>query len=420
MFGASMGLFVDLSIFKRNRNFTLLFTGQFVSIFGTMITRVALPYQIYSITHSTLMVGLLSLFQLAPLIITALIGGVFADRYHRRRLLIISEVVLSVGALLLAYNASLATPHVWLLFVLAALMSAVTGLHRPALDSILQQIIDKKDFPTVSSIGAFKSSVCSIAGPALGGLLIAYMGMVVTYLVDVVTFVVSLVALLSMSSIPRPKAQDQDISTLSALSVGVRYAMSRQELVGSYAVDFVAMIFGMPMALFPAIAQTFGGAKAFGILCAAPAVGALLISFVSGFARGISYHGRGIALSAAAWGFAIICFGLSANFAVAVGFLVVAGAADAVSGIFRSTMWNVTIPNYLRGRMAGIEMISYLSGPRLGDAEAGLVAAAFGVTASVVSGGVLCVLSVFVCSYYLPKFWHYNSKDKEELVLVGG
>ena len=403
-----MSFIINFSIFRRNRNFMYLYIGQFVSFMGTMITGVALPYQIYTETHSTLMVGLLSLFQLLPLLVTALIGGVFADRYHRRMLLLVSELILAVGSLLLAFNAWLPVPHIWVMFVVSSLMSAFTGLHRPALESIVQQIVAKEDLPVVSSLASIKGSVAMIGGPALGGLLIASFGLVATYVIDVASFVVSLTALLLMHNIPKPQ-NVRDDSTWVSLKQGFRYSFSRQELVGTYVVDFVAMIFGMPTALFPAIAMSFGGAKVLGMLYAAPAVGALMISFFSGWTKHIKRHGLAIAVSASLWGFAIIIFGLATNFWVALFFLALAGAFDGISGIFRMTMWNETIPNEYRGRLAGIEMISYLSGPRLGDTEAGLVAAAFGITASIVSGGVLCVMGVGVCCLFLPKFWRYRS-----------
>lgn len=403
-----MRFFVDLSIFRRNPNFACLFTGQFVSFFGTMITSVALPYQIYHATGSILMVGMLSLVQLIPLLFTALLGGVLADRYHRRRLLLVSEFILGLGSVALAINAYHVLPSVWVIFVMASFMSAFNGLHRPALDSIVQQIVDRKDFQTVSAIGSFKFSVGMIAGPAVGGLLVAHAGLFVTYLVDVASFSVSLVALLMMSHIPKPEVEE-DEAIMASLKRGLRYALSRQELMGTYLVDFVAMVFGMPNALFPAIAQAYGGASVLGMLYSAPAVGALLVSFLSGWTHSVKRHGAAVAIAAMIWGVAIIGFGLAGSMPLALFFLAIAGGADAVSGIFRGTMWNQTIPNKLRGRMAGIEMISYLSGPRLGDTEASLVAAGFGITASIVSGGVLCVVGVAACCLLLPKFWQYHS-----------
>jgi MFS family permease len=403
-----MSFFADVSIFRRNPNFAFLYIGQFVSFFGTMITGVALPFQIYTETHSILMVGLLSIAQLIPLTFTALLGGVLADRYHRRFLLLFAESFLAVGSLILALNAHLSETSVVLIFLTSAFMSAFNGLHRPALDSIVQQIVPRSDFPAVSALGSLKFSVGMIAGPAIGGLLVAHAGLFVTYLVDTATFAISLGALLMMNHIPKPEVEF-DEPVMASLKTGLKYAVSRQELMGSYVVDFVAMVFGMPNALFPAIAQSFGGAQVLGMLYSAPAVGALVVSILSGWSAKVTRHGAAIAVSAILWGVAIIGFGLASNLWLALFFLALAGGFDAVSGIFRGIMWNQTIPNKLRGRMAGIEMLSYLSGPRLGDAEAALVAAAFGITASVVSGGVLCVVGVGLCCLRLPKFWRYDS-----------
>ena len=403
-----MKYLINFSLLFKNRNYGLLYIGQFISFFGTMITGVVLPYQIYHETHSTLIVGLLGLFQLLPLLFTALIGGIFADRYHRRMLLLISETLLSIGCLLLAFNASLVPPKIWVIFLVASLMSGITGLHRPALDSITQQIVEKKDFPAISALATFKFSACLIAGPAVGGLIIAHFGVITTFFVDFASFLISLAAIFLMTDVPKPQGT-KDESTLASLKTGFKYAASRQELLGTYFVDFFAMIFGMPNALFPAIAQSFGSVKVLGMLYSAPAVGSLIISFFSAWTARVKRHGAAVAVSAGIWGVAIIFFGLSKNLWAALFFLMIAGAADAVSGIFRMIMWNETIPTELRGRLAGIEMISYLSGPRLGDTEAGLVAAAFGVTASIVSGGVMCVVGVGICCLFLPKFWRYRS-----------
>lgn len=403
-----MSTFIDLSILFRYRNFGLLSLGQFVSFMGTMITGVALPYQIYHVTQSVLMVGLLSLAQLVPLLITALIGGVLADRHHRRTLLIISESLMSIGCIVFAWNATLPAPHVWVLFVVAMFMSAINGLHRPALESITQQIIDKKDSTAMGAFITFKYSICMIAGPAIGGLLISHFGLIATYLVDFGSFAISVIALSCMRNIPKPAAQE-NISALGSLVGGFKYAFSRQELIGTYLIDIVAMIFGMPSALFPAIAQAYGGVQTLGLLYAAPAVGAVVVSFVSGLAEKVKHHGRAIAISAALWGVSIIFFGLTHDLWIALLFLALAGAFDAISGIFRVSLWNETIPEAFRGRLAGIEMVSYMSGPKLGDTEAGLVAALFGISFSIISGGVLCVLGVSICCAFLPKFWRYRS-----------
>lgn len=403
-----MKYFLNISILRRNRNFSLLFWGQSVSFIGTMITSVALPYQIYHQTQSTLMVGLLSLAQLIPLLFTALIGGVLADRHHRIKLLLTAEFFLAMGCLVLAFNAFLPHPQVWVLFVISSFASALTGLHRPAMDSIRQQIVDKADYPAAGALIMSVMSLNMIIGPAVGGLIISHYGLVATYLIDFFTFIFSFVCICSMRNVPNPK-RNRDESSLASLKSGLKYAFSRQELMGTYYVDFIAMVFGMPNALFPAIAQSFGGVKTLGLLYSAPAVGALIISLLSGWTKHVKKQGAAIAIAAALWGVSIVFFGLSSDLWLALLFLAFAGAFDAISGIFRGIMWNETIPNELRGRLAGIEMISYLSGPKLGDTESGLVAAMFGVTFSIISGGMLCVLGVLGCCYFMPKFWRYHS-----------
>ncbi|MGL5741399.1 MAG: MFS transporter [Legionella sp.] len=403
-----MSQLINLSLLKKNRDFRLLYLGQFISFIGTMLSNVALPYQIYKITQSTLMVGLLSLAQVLPLLITAIIGGVFADRYNRRGLLIMSELLLTLGCLLLAINSYQDNPSLSLIFIVSTSMYAIIGLHRPAHDSITQQIVDPKDYKNVGALATFKFSFCMIIAPALGGLIIAQYGIVITYLIYLMTFFISLITLVKMHNIPKPAITEHP-SILSSLKQGVSFAFSRQELIGSYFVDFIAMVFAMPNALLPAVAQTFGGAKTLGLLYSAPAVGSLVISFFSGWTAKIKHDGQAIAIAAVLWGAAIIGFGLSHSLWLMLFFLAISGAFDAISGIFRTTLWNNTIPTEYRGRLAGIEMISYLSGPKLGDTRAGFIATSFGITTALVSGGVLCIIGVTVCCLAFPKFWHYRT-----------
>ncbi|MGM9453586.1 MFS transporter [Legionella bozemanae] len=409
-----MSQFLDLSLLKKNRDFRLLYLGQFISFIGTMISSVALPYQIYQITQSTFLVGLLSLVQLLPLLITALIGGVFADRYNRRRLLIISELLLAIGCLILALNSYQTSPSLSLIFIISASMSAINGLHRPAFDSVMQQIVNPSDYKKMGALATFKFSFCMIIAPALSGLIIAQYGIVITYLVDLITFFMSLIALVRIHTIPKPVTQKHP-SILSSLKQGVSFAFNRQELIGSYTVDFIAMVFAWPNSLLPAIAQSFGGAKTLGLLYSAPAAGALVISFFSGWTAKINYDGKAIAIASALWGAAIIGFGLSNSLWYVLFFLALAGAFDAISGIFRTTLWNNTIPTEYRGRLAGIEMISYLSGPKLGDTRAGFIATSFSIPTALISGGVLCIIGVTFCCLALPKFWHYRSHPAENI-----
>jgi MFS family permease len=239
--------------------------------------------------------------------------------------------------------------------------------------------------------------------------LIAGAGLPAAYALDVLTFAASLVALWFMRAVPPPPEAARP--SVHGVVEGIRYAWSRQELLGTYGVDIIAMFFGMPMALFPAIAEEFGGAGVLGLLYAAPAVGSLLATVTSGWVGRVNRHGLAIVIAAAVWGAAIAGFGLAPNLPLALAGLVVANGADMVSGIFRMTIWNQTIPDRLRGRLAGIEQVSYTSGPLLGNLEAGVVASLASVRASVVSGGVLCVVGVVLAAIALPAFRRYDARS---------
>lgn len=404
-----MNHLIDISPLKTNRDYSLLYCGQFISFIGTMITGVALPWQIYQLTHSSLMVGLLSLVQLLPLLITALLGGVFADRYNRRKLVILSECILMIGCAALVGNAYQTHSSLALIYFVAAIMSAITGLHRPAFESMTQQLVNADNYKAVGALSSFKFSFCMIAGPAIGGLLIARYGLTLTYIADLITFFASLMTLSLMHPLKKITSLEHP-PVLKSLYEGIKFSVSRQELMGSYLVDFIAMIFAMPNALFPAIAQSLGGATTLGLLYASPAVGSLLISFFSGWTAQIKHDGKAIAIAAGCWGVSMIGFGISTNLLIALFFLALSGAFDAISGIFRSTLWNNVIPHEYRGRLAGIEMISYMGGPKLGDTRSGVVASFLGITTAVVSGGVLCIIGITLCCFFMPKFWNYKNQ----------
>ena len=404
-----MSHLIDLSPLKTNREFALLYFSQFISFIGTMITAVSLPWQIYELTHSSFMVGLLSLVQLIPLLCTSLLGGVFADRYNRRKLVILSESILMIACVVLLFNSSLVQPNIIIIYVVSAIISAVTGLHRPAFDSMTQQLVTPKNYKAISALAGFKFSFCMIVGPAIGGLLIAQYGVLVTYALDLFTFLISLITLHLMNPLKQREGTVHP-PILKALKEGVVFALRRQELLGSYLIDFIAMIFALPNALFPALAESLNGAKTLGLLYAAPALGSLIISFFSGWTTHVKRDGRAIALAAGFWGLSMVGFGLSTHLYAILFFLVLAGAFDAVSSLFRNALANQAIPHDYRGRLAGIEMFCYRGGPKLGDARAGAIAASFGITTAVVSGGVFCIVGVIVCCILMPRFWNYETK----------
>lgn len=392
---------------RKHRDFRCLFAAQFISFLGTMVTYVALPYQVYSLTHSSFAVGMLGLAELFPLLVTAFIGGVLADSMDRRRMVLITELALGACSAVLMLNAMLTKPMLWVLFVIAGTMSALTGLQRPSLEAITPRLLQPDEIPAAAGLASFRGSIGMIGGPALGGILIASAGLPFTFGADVLSYACSLIFFRMIRSIP-PQEKSERPGCNSVLE-GFRYARSRQELLGSYVVDFVAMVFGMPLALLPAISESLGGPKVLGTLYAAPAMGALVASLLSRWNDRVKRHGAAIMIAASVWGIAIVIFGFTKTLVPAVIFLALAGGADCVSGMFRMTLWNQTIPDALRGRLAAIEMVSYMSGPLLGHAEAGAIAALWSVKFSVVSGGILCVIGVAVCALLLPGFTRYKA-----------
>lgn len=402
---------LDLAPLRRHRDFRVLFVGQAASYLGRMVASVAVPYQIYLQTHSTLAVGLLELFAFFPLFTLGLAGGAFADAHDRRRLVLLTEAGFGASALLLLVNSLLPHPLLAAVFVLELAAGALYALQRPSLDALLPRLVDRDEMQAAAALGMLRGTLPMVAGPALAGVVIATAGLPAAYAIYVLAFAVSLLALAAMRAVPAPTGAEP--VSLRSIGEGLRYARGRPDLLGTYLVDVSAMFFGMPVALFPAVAERLGGPAVLGLLTAAPAVGSILVSSTSGWAARVHRHGRAIVLAASAWGLAIVGFGLSAALWPALVFLVLAGAGDTVSGVFRTTIWNQTIPDRLRGRLAGIELISYTSGPTLGNFEAGALAAAAGVRFSVVSGGVLCVAAAAACAFLLPEFWSYDNRTAE-------
>lgn len=399
---------IDVGPLRRHRDYRLLWIGRAVSLLGSHITYVAIPYQVYHLTGSVAVVGLISLVELAPLLTSAVLGGAFADATDRRRMLLLTELGLAASSAVLMVNALLPSPQLWVLFVVAALSASLTGFQRPSLDALTPRLVERDELMAVSALDSLSWNFGSIGGPALGGVLIAVLGLPGVYALDIGTFLFSLVMLSRMRAAPPPS--DAERPSLRRIAEGFRYARSRPELLGTYGVDIVAMFFGMPNALFPAFAQEFGGPGVLGLLYAAPSAGSLVATATSGWTRHVHRHGLGVIVAATVWGLGILLLGLAQSLPLALGALALAGAADMVSGIFRSTIWNQTIPDRLRGRLAGIEQVSYSTGPLLGDLEAGVVGALAGVRVSIVSGGVLCIAGVGVAALLLPAFRRYDAR----------
>lgn len=411
-------MLIDITPLKKNHDFRWLYYGQFVSIIGSMVSYVAVPFQVYTLTKDNAIVGALGVVQLVPLIVFSLLGGTYADRMNRQKLLIGSEIAMIFFTAILAWNAYLPNPSVTLIFVVTAILQAFNGFHRPAMEAITQKIVPRDQFTSAGALTSLRYSISSIAGPSLGGILIAHMGIGGAYVLDAATFLVAVLCIFKMTKIPAPEKTAK--SPLEDMKAGVKFAFSKPELMGTYIIDIVAMIFAFPLALFPAMADKWGGAKVAGWLFSAMSVGALIATLFSGWCNKVEHRGRGVIWSAAFWGIFMIGLGFTSNpeypwifgFWGAFLFLVAAGCADMYSGLFRKVIWNDVVPNSMRGRLSGIEMISYMSGPLLGNARAGWMADKTSVPSSLTIGGYLCVAGVVLTAFLLPKFWAYRSEKQ--------
>jgi MFS family permease len=411
-------MLIDLSPLRISRDYRLLFFGQLISAFGTAMSFVVLPVQVYLLTGSTFLVGLLSASEFVLILFMAFVGGAYADFIDKRRMLRLTEIGQTLVTAILLLNATLPRPQVWLLFVCAAMHAGLTALQRPSFESLLQKIVPLELMASVSALNSLRWNITTILGPSLAGIIVARYGASTAYGIDLISFVASLTAVFLIRAVPAP-AQIENRPTLRSVVEGLHYAWRRKEILGTYLIDMNAMFFGMPAALFPAMSTKFG-AGTVGFLYAAPSVGAIIATLTSGWASKVNRHGLIVAVAAGLWGVAIIFFGLAESLYSALFFLVLAGGLDMISAVFRMTIWSQTIPHYLRGRLAGLELISYTSGPKLGDAEAGLVASVFSVRTSIISGGVMCVVGTLLISALLPQFIKYRGteglrqKDLEE------
>jgi MFS family permease len=286
--------------------------------------------------------------------------------------------------------------------------AGLAALQRPAFESFIQKVIPAEMMAAVMALNSIRFSVGMIIGPAIAGVIATQLSPSVAYSIDLVTFSASLIAVFMLQFVPPPENAEKP--SFQSIKRAWKYAFSRQELVGTYFIDIAAMFFAFPQALYPALAVIYGD-KYVGFFPAAIAIGALSAGLTSGWTRRIQRHGLFVTIAAVLWGVAILFFGLVESLVPALILLAVAGFFDMISGIFRGAIWNQTIPNYLRGRLASIEMMSYLTGPMLGSAKMGIVAERFGVRVALVSGGALCIVSVLGAAVLLPKFASYDGRE---------
>lgn len=402
---------IDLTPLKKYRDFRLLWSAGLFSYFGSMITFVALPFQVKELTNSYWAVGLIGVVEIIPLIIFGLYGGVLADYVDRKKMIWLTEFGTLVATAILFLNSLRDEPSVILLFIIAAIFAALSGLKRPSQDAILPRLVNHDDLPSASALMSLRWQFGGIVGPSAGGLIIATYGAGAGYLIDCATFVISLALLWQVRSVP-PLSKTTPPS-IAALMEGIRYAYNRKDLLGTYVVDLAAMFLAMPMALFPFWADAIGAPYALGFFYSSITIGAVIVTLGSGWMRNYPHHGRAVVIGALGWGVAIVVAGSSDSLTVVIISLVIAGAFDQVSALFRGFIWNQSIPDELRGRLAGIEMLSYLLGPLGGQARAGGMAAMTSLRTSIVGGGLLCIGFVAVIASVMPKFRTYDVRTNE-------
>ena len=412
--GGLRDLVADITPLRTSRDFRLVFASRTVTLFGSQASEVALLVQARQLTGSAAAVGLLGAVELVPLVVFGLYGGALADRMDRRRLIRCCEAGLGGCAALLVINASMPRPRAWPLYLIAAVMMALAVLQRPSLEASVPRIVPRDQLTAAAALMSLSANASVIVGTTLGGLLATWPGPRAVYVLDAVSFAVSLMFLRWLGPLPAPTAPDgadPPSARLGGLLSGLRYARGRPELIGSYLADLAAMTFAYPNALFPFMAAELHAPWAVGLMFAAPSAGALAASATSGWTGRVHRHGRAIALAAAAWGLAITGFGLAPDIGAALALLTVAGAADMVSGIFRGALWNTTIPDSLRGRLAGVELLSYSLGPSAGQIRAGAVASVTTPRFSLWSGGLLCAIAVAAVCVALPGFERYSARS---------
>lgn len=407
--GSTRRFFVDVTPLRQSAPFRWLFGGLSLSWMGRQLTVVAVPFQVYQLTGSTFLVGLLGIVQLVPLLATSVVGGALVDSIDRRRLLVFAQVASLGTAVGLAVNASLDTPIVWLIFVLSGINAAFSAVDSPARSASLPSMVGRRLLPASLAITQTVANVAKTLGPAIGGLLIAQTSLTVTYSVEATAFLISALFMFRVGPL-LPEGGGQRFGWES-IKEGYRFLMERRLLQANFVIDLNAMIFGMPQALFPVIGtEVLGGdAATVGLLYAAPGAGALIGAMTSGWVGTVKRQGRAVVVAVIVWGAAIAVFGLVTSVWLAVALLAVAGAADVISAVFRVTILQLAVPDRLRGRLSSIQIAVVAGGPRLGDFEAGAVAAATSPQFSVVSGGVLCVLGALFIAKKVPEYDNYEA-----------
>jgi MFS family permease len=403
----------DITPLRASRDFRRIWTGLLISELGFQFTLVATYIQVTDLTGSAAAVGLIGLVGFVGLVAGSLAGASFIDAVDRRKLLIASQFGYMTSSGILLVGALAGHPPIGVIYASVAILAAVSAVDGPTRSAMTPRLVGRELVPAALALNQIIWNGTGLVGPAIAGVVIGRFGLAWAYGIDLATYGAMLVAASLIRPVP-PERGEGAVRGWAAVKEGVGYLRGRRILQSTFVIDIIAMVFGMPRALFPILAATRfeAGATVTGLLFAAPAVGAFLGALTSGWVGGVRRQGRAVVWAVVTWGAGIAAFGLTDRLGLALVFLAVAGAADVISAVFRSTILQLSVPDALRGRLSGIHILVVTGGPRLGDFEAGLVAAAFSPMASVVSGGLLCVAGASLVAWRVPEFWRYHAGDR--------
>jgi MFS family permease len=407
-------LFPDITPLRTSREFRLLWSGQLVSQAGSSVRLVAIPYQIYLLTGSSLAVGLIGLFSAVPLIAFSLFGGVIADAFDRRRLLLVTQVALALTSAALALGTQIGVSSPAFVYAVVAVASAFSAFDNPARASLMPTLVERRQLAAAATLQQVLFQTASIAGPAFAGVVIVTFGVAGAYWIDAASFLAAIAAV-SLLRAPRraPAARRQHV--LRSLAEGVAYFRSNRILLATMSLDFLATFFGSPRALFPYYADRVFrvGPEGLGLLFAAPGIGSLVAALSAGWVPRVHRQGLAVLVAVASWGLAIVAFGALSDglFPLALLFIALAQGADTISTIFRITILQLVVPDDLRGRLVSINSMFVIGGPMLGQVESGAVAALVSPEFAVVSGGAACVGAVALVAILVPELVAYRSEQ---------
>lgn len=422
---AVRGIAIDTTPLRESRDFRLLWVGELISTTGRQVTLVALPAQIFLLTGSSLAVGIIGLVQIVPLAVFSLVGGAWADRMDRRKLIIATEVGLALSTAMLLVGTLINFTPLWYLYLAAGLQAGFGGVNSPTRSAVVPNVVPRERLPAALALNQVMFNTTMIVGPAVAGFIIGVgtqsphsLGLILAYSTDLLTFATAIAAAIMLRpQMPRGAGTEASTSAWRSIREGFSFVKGRRVLIATFVIDLNAMIFGMPRALFPALAyDVFGvGAHGLGLLYAAPAAGALIGALTAGWVGRVRHQGRAVVWSVMLWGASIAAFGFCRNaFWLGLFFLAIAGGADVISAVFRSTILQLSVPDALRGRLSAIHILVVTGGPRLGDFEAGLVAGLTTTEFSVVSGGLACIAGAALTVLWIPELWRYHAGDTKD------